>query len=102
MACLSPARISLWAEPIRFSILDQDIARGIAMVDDSPAEPDIHPRGGACVAGRVDAVTAVQRVGTRPAFEDVVAGRIADQGVVMGGAGEVFNGIEGIAFGIAA
>ena len=79
----------------------QGVACGIAVIDHGPAEADVDPRGGACVAGRVNAVAAVQRVGTRPAFEDVVAG-IADQGVVKGRAGEVFNRVEGIAFGVPA
>ncbi len=75
---------------------DKAVAGGLAARGRSCEEVDRHGRGGVDIGGRVSAVAAVQRVGTKAADQDIVAviakedidPKVAPQRVVGGVAGD--------------
>ena len=88
---------------------DQHVALGIAAMAGRAIERDIHRRGRGVVIGRVDPVSADQRIRARaadqnivarPAFQAVVAGRTVDR-IVKRRSDRVFDIGDHIAFGIA-
>ena len=88
----------------------QHIARRVAAGGNTEAQVDVDGRVAAAVVGDVQAVAANQAVGTRAAFEAVVAAatvegvgtRVAAQHVAVARAHKVFHIDEGVAFGITA